>query len=319
MSLKIKPLSERFGAEISGVDISKPLDEAVQDEIRKAQDQWGITVWRNTGLDDASHVAFSRIFGLVELAPRHKGKPSRFSEPELFDASNVDAEGNIIDNELRRLINAGNRLWHADSSYMDVRSAQALLLCHSSPPVSAPTHFADCRSAYDDLPQSMKDKIEGLSARHCYFYSRMKAGYPTTEEELDAMPHATHPLVHLQPATGRKGLFLGNHARDIVGMERDEGRALIDELNAFITRDSNTIAVEYEAGDMSIWDNLTALHRAGEFDDTAYARDMRRTTIREPGFEAAEDHFTTMFNNSKRAAESTAQSTAQSTAENGVR
>jgi len=132
MPLTITPLSPRFGAEISGVDITRPLDAATQAAIRAAQDEWGVTVWRDTGLTDAGHVAFSRIFGHVELAPVHKGKPPRFAHPELFDASNIDAEGNIIDNELRRLINAGNRLWHIDSSYMKVRSAQALLLCHEA-------------------------------------------------------------------------------------------------------------------------------------------------------------------------------------------
>ncbi|GAA0267069.1 TauD/TfdA family dioxygenase [Alteraurantiacibacter aestuarii] len=303
MAITVTPISERFGAEISGVDISRPLDEATKAEIRAAQDKWGVTVWRQTGLDDASHVAFSRIFGHVELAPRHKGKPPRFSEPELFDASNVDADGNIIDNDLRRLINAGNRLWHIDSSYMEVRSAQALLLCHSAPPMPAPTWFADARSAWDDLPQSMKDRIEGLTARHCYFYSRMKAGYPTTEEELDAMPHAHQPVVLEHKASGRRTLYLGNHARDIIGLSREEGRALIDELNAWMTQDKYLISVDYQPGDMSIWDNLAGAHRAGEFDDTAWARDMRRTTVREAGVEAADDHFSTMFNNSKRKAE----------------
>lgn len=308
MAITITPLSERFGAEISGVDISRKLDEATQAEIRKAQDSWGVTVWRDTGLDDASHVAFSRIFGKVELAPRHKGKPSRFGEPELFDASNVDADGKIINNEMRRLINAGNRLWHIDSSYMDVRSAQALLLCHSSPPVSSPTYFADARSAFDDLPQAMKDRIAGLTARHCYFYSRMKAGYPTTEEELDAMPHAHQPVVLDHKASGRKAIYLGNHARDIVGTSREEGRALIEELNDWVTQDRYVIEVDYEPGDMSIWDNLCTYHRAGDFDDTAYARDMRRTTVREAGVEAPDDHFTTMFRSSKRAAEPELQS-----------
>ncbi|TIX48954.1 TauD/TfdA dioxygenase family protein [Alteraurantiacibacter aquimixticola] len=303
MPITVTPLSERFGAEISGVDITQPLDEATQAEIRAAQDKWGVTFWRNTGLDDASHVAFSRIFGKVELAPVHKGKAPRFSEPELFDASNVDAEGKIIDNPMRRFINAGNRLWHIDSSYMDVRSAQALLLCHSSPPVKAPTQFADARSAYDDLPQAMKDRIDGLQARHCYFYSRMKAGYPTTEEELDTMPHATQPVVLDHVASVRKSLYLGNHARDIVGMDREEGRALIEELNDWVTQDRYVIEVDYQPGDMSIWDNLCCYHRAGDFDDTAYARDMRRTTIREAGVEAADDHFTTMFAASKRKAE----------------
>ena len=307
MVLTVTPLSERFGAHISGVDVTRPLDEPTKAAIRGAQDRWGVTVWRQTGLDDASHVAFSRLFGHVELAPVHKGKPPRFAEPELFDASNVDADGRIIDNPMRRLINAGNRLWHIDSSYMQVRSAQALLLCHAAPPVHAPTFFADTRSAYDDLPQAMKRRIEGLTARHCYFYSRMKAGYPTTEEELDAMPHAHQPLVLDHKASGRRSLYLGNHARDIVGMDRDEARALIDELNAWTTQDRFVIEVGYEAGDMSIWDKLCTMHRAGEFDDTAYRRDMRRTTIREAGVEApAEDHFTTLFAASKRAAEADA-------------
>lgn len=305
MPLTITPLSPRFGAEISGVDITRPLDAATQAAIRAAQDEWGVTVWRDTGLTDAGHVAFSRIFGHVELAPVHKGKPPRFAHPELFDASNIDAEGRILDNPLRRLINAGNRLWHIDSSYMNVRSAQALLLCHEAPPpgISAPTLFADTRSAYDDLPQAMKDRLEGLQARHCYFYSRMKAGYPTTEEELDAMPHAVQPVVMEHKASGRRGLYLGAHARDIVGMSREEGRALIDKLNAHATQDKYVIAVEYRPGDMSIWDNLCTMHRAGDFDDTAYRRDMRRTTIREAGVQAADDHFTQMFAASRRAAE----------------
>lgn len=303
MAITVTPLSPRFGAEVSGIDLTRPLDATTKAAIRAVQDQWGVTVWRQTGLTDRSHVAFSRLFGQVELAPVHKGKLPRFSEPELFDASNIDAEGRIIDSPTRRLINAGNRLWHIDSSYMQVRSAQALLLCHEAPPVPAPTLFADTRSAYDDLPREMKDRIEGLTARHCYFYSRMKAGYPTTEGELDQMPHAHQPLVLEHKASGRRALYLGNHARDVVGMSREEGRALIDELNAWATQDRYVIAVNYQAGDMSIWDNLCVMHRAADFDDTAHRRDMRRTTIREAGAVAADDHFTQMFAQSQRVAE----------------
>jgi alpha-ketoglutarate-dependent 2,4-dichlorophenoxyacetate dioxygenase len=296
MSIAVKPLSERFGAEISGVDISKPLDEAVKAEIREAQDTWGVTVWRNTGLDDAGHVAFSRIFGQVELAPRHPGKPSRMPEPELFDASNLDIEGKITDNPSIRLGAAGNRLWHSDSSFMDVRAAQALLLCHEAPPHGGPTWFADTRSAYDDLPQEMKDRLEGLEATHSYFWSRRRAGYPYTEEEVDTKPHATHPVVHTHRGSGRKAIFVGAHTRDIIGMERDEGRALIDELIAWCTQDRYTLAVHYKPGDMSIWDNLCTLHRGGEFDDTEFRRDMRRTTVRDPDApDAPLNHYTRMF------------------------
>ncbi|MBO9498177.1 MAG: TauD/TfdA family dioxygenase [Novosphingobium sp.] len=281
MAIEVKPILERFGAEVSGVDISRPLDAATAQEIVAIQNRWGVTVWRDTGLDDASHVAFTRIFGDVIHAPPLKDGP-RFSQPELFDASNIDRQGNIVDDEKRRITNRGNRLWHIDSSFMEVRAAQSLLLCHEAPPHSAPTWFADARSAYDDLPAPMKDRIEGLEARHCYFWSRRKAGYPYTEEEIDAFQHATHPLVHVHRGSGRKMLYIGAHARDIVGMDRDEGRELLDELTAWVTQPQYTFSTDYRAGDMTIWDNLACLHRAGDFDETLYRRDMRRTTIRDP-------------------------------------
>ena len=188
MALTVKPILPRFGAEVSGVDITKPLDEATQREIIAVQDQYGVTVWRDTGLTDESHVAFSRIFGHLELAPRPPGKPARFEHQELFDAGNLDAEGNIITNEMIRLHKKGDRLWHTDSSFMAMRSAYSLLLCHEAPPVDGETWFADTRSAYDDLPQAMKDRIEGLVAEHSIWWSRKMAGYPFTEEEIDARP-----------------------------------------------------------------------------------------------------------------------------------
>ena len=142
----------------------------------------------------------------------------------------------------------------------------------------------------------MKDRLEGLEATHSYFWSRRRAGYPYTEAEVDAKPQATHPLVHVHAGSGRKALFVGAHTRDIVGMERTEGRALIDELIAWCTQPQYIFAVFYKPGDMTIWDNLCSLHRGGEYDDTLHRRDMRRTTVRDPQAPDAElDHFTKMF------------------------
>lgn len=296
MSIKVEPILPGFGAEVSGVDITQPLDEATRRRIVDIQDEWGVTVWRDTGLDDAGQVAFSRIFGHVELAPRHRHRPSRMSEPELFDASNLDAEGNIVDDESVRIAAKGNRLWHSDSSFMDVRSAQSLLLCHEAPPHGGPTWFADTRSAYDHLPQAMKDRLEGLEATHSYFWSRRRAGYPYTEEEIDRLPIARHPVVHVHHGSGRKALFVGAHTRDIVGMEREEGRRLIDELIEWCTQPQYVVSVHYKPGDMTIWDNLCTLHRGGEYDDTLHRRDMRRTTLRDPQAPATDpEHFTRLF------------------------
>ena len=122
MALTVTPILPKFGAEISGVDISKPLDDATASAIVDAQNRWGIIVFRDTGLNDETHVAFSRIFGHLELAPRPPGRPARYEHQELFDAGNLDPEGNIITNEMIRLHKKGDRLWHTDSSFMPMRS-----------------------------------------------------------------------------------------------------------------------------------------------------------------------------------------------------
>lgn len=303
MSLKIQPILPRFGAEVSGVDITRPLDESMRRAIIDTQNTYGVTVWRQTGLDDETHIAFSRIFGHVELAPAVPGRISRHKHRELFDASNLDAEGNIIRDEMIRLHKLGDRLWHTDSSFMQLRSAQSLLLCHEAPPVGGQTWFADTRSAYEDLPHSMQRRIQGLRVRHSLWWSRRSAGYPLSEEEIDQKPHAEHPLVHLHKGSGRWALYVAAHARDIVGMPREEGRALLRELTEFATQPQYVFSISYRPGDMVIWDNLCSMHRGGDYDERNHRRDMRRTTVREaPAPAQADDPFTEMFVASGRTA-----------------
>ena len=307
MALTAMPILPRFGAEVSGVDITKPLDEATQREILHVQDQWGVTIWRDTGLDDESHIAFSRIFGHLELAPMASGRPTRHKHQEIFDASNLDHEGKIISNDMIRLHKKGDRLWHTDSSFMPMRSAYSLLLCHEAPPVDGETWFADTRSAYDDLPQAMKDNIETLTAEHSIWWSRKMAGYPFTEEEIESRPSARHPLVHVHAGSGRKALYVAAHAKDIVGMPKDEGRALLKELIEFATQPQYVFKVRYQPGDMVIWDNLCSMHRGGDFDELNHRRDMRRTTVREGAPpEQPDDPFGELFQASGRTAYTTA-------------
>jgi len=296
MNLTVNPILRSFGAEVSGVDIRAPLDEKTRAAIIEIQNTYGVTVWRDTGLNDETHIAFSRIFGHIELAPRIAGRPYRHAHRELFDASNLDADGRIIQDELVRLHKRGDRLWHTDSSFMELRSAQSLLLCHEAPPEGGETWFADTRTAYEDLPRAMQDRLEGLQARHSLWWSRSRAGFPLTEEEIDARPHAIHPLVHVHRGSGRKALYIAAHARDIVGMPREEGRALLRELIEFTTQPQYVFNVAYRPGDMVIWDNLCSMHRGGDFDELKHRRDMRRTTVREAAAPVSpDDPFTELF------------------------
>ncbi len=301
MALTIKQLHPTFGAEVSGIDIARPLAEPEQREVIGAMDRYGVCVYRNTGLDDASHVAFSRIFGHLELAPARPGGKPRFAHRELFDAGNLTEDGTILQDENLRLHKKGDRLWHTDSSFMPMRSAYSLLLAHEVPKAGGETWFADTRTAYDDLPDAMKARIADLQVVHSLWWSRRMAGFPLSEEEIDARPSAVQPLVLPHKGSGRTALFIAAHARDVVGMERAEGRALLAELLAHASQPKYTMAVSWHPGDLVIWDNLATMHRGGDFDEANDRRDMRRTTVRENGYaDAPDDPFGDMFRASGR-------------------
>ena len=284
MALKFAPMGPEFCAEVSGVDFSRPIDEPTLAGILAGMDRYGVCVYRNTGLDDERHIAFSRLLGKLEHAPKLFGKNvTRFEHPELFDAGNLDAGGNILVDERRRLYNKGNALWHTDSSFNPHRSSYSLLLAHEVPPSGGDTHFADMRAAYDALPAEMKAKIEDLVAEHWLWHSRMLAGYPEpSQAEREAKPPARHRLVQVHPGSKRKTLYIAKHASHIVGWPVEEGRRLIGELIDFATQPQFVRVVAWkQRGDLVIWDNRCTMHRATPFEDTRYRRDMRRTTVLE--------------------------------------
>jgi alpha-ketoglutarate-dependent 2,4-dichlorophenoxyacetate dioxygenase len=282
--LSMTPTGPSFLAEVKGVDFSRPVDASTLREIIHAMDTCAVCVFRATGLTDESHIAFSYQLGKLELAPSLFGKNiKRFKHRELFDAGNLDASGQILVDERRRLYNKGNALWHTDSSFNPHRSAYSLLLAHEVPPTGGDTEFADMRAAYEALPASVKERIENLTAEHWLWHSRMLAGYPEpTEEERLAKPPAHHKLVQVHPGSGRKTLYIAAHASHIVGWPIEEGRKLIRDLIEFATQPQFVRAVAWQQpGDLVIWDNRCTMHRATAFEDTRYRRDMRRTTVLE--------------------------------------
>jgi alpha-ketoglutarate-dependent 2,4-dichlorophenoxyacetate dioxygenase len=151
------------------------------------------------------------------------------------------------------------------------------------PPIGGDTQFADMRAAYDALPVSMKERIEGVIAEHWLWHSRMLAGYPEpTEEERKMKPPAQHKLVQVHPGSGRKTLYIAKHASHIVGWPVEEGRRLLTEIIEFATQPQFVRAVSWkQAGDLVIWDNRCTMHRATPFEHTRYRRDLRRTPVLE--------------------------------------
>jgi alpha-ketoglutarate-dependent 2,4-dichlorophenoxyacetate dioxygenase len=294
MNIEITPLHPVFAAEIRGLDFGAPAEHMPIAEIKAAIDRYGVLIFRNDRLPtDEEHVAFSRMFGPIELGQTFKIQGEvrrRVPNPLLVDAGNMDADGNILKPDARRMMfRRGDRLWHADMTFMPNRATYSLLLGHEIPPAGGNTEFCDMRYAYDRLPADLRAMLDGLTAAHSIWYSRSLAGFPEpTREELESRPPAFHKMVHAHPATGRKSLYLAAHASHVVDWPEQLGRGLIETLMTFATQPDAVYSHRWRTGDLVMWDNLSTMHRATEFEDTKYRRDVRRTTCRERPVEAEE-------------------------------
>lgn len=278
--MEIAEITPGFGARITGLDLSGPLAPEVEADLVEAIHRYGVLVFPQTGLDDAGHVFFSRVFGNLWTTPASATAQPRFAYPHLFDAGNLTADGQINPDEMARARRAGDRLWHTDSSFTRDRTTYSLLLAHEVPSAGGDTLFADMRGAYDALPPATQDRIEGLQVVHNWWHSRRKAGFPISDEEVEArQPQAVHPLVHTHALSGRKSLYIAAHARSVVGMDRAEGEALLARLIDHATQDRFTFAHQWAKGDLVIWDNFSTMHRGNDYDDVHERRDMRRTTV----------------------------------------
>lgn len=285
MTLDIRPICPGFCAEIAGYDFATPPERAPVEEIRAAIDAYGVLVFRGAGIPtDEQHIAFSKLFGPIEQGNIIKVTGvvrRRVRHLELVDVGNLDADGEIFPPDHRRMLfRKGDRLWHADMSFMDNRATYSMLVGHEVPPVGGDTEFADTRAAYAELPAELRRMIDGLEAEHSIWHSRQLAGFPEpTAEELASRPPVRHPVVHER--AGRRSIYLASHASQIVGWPVELGRGLINELIKFATQPKFVYRHQWRLGDLVMWDNLSTLHRGTDFEDWKYRRDMRRTTCRE--------------------------------------
>ncbi|MBL8551316.1 MAG: TauD/TfdA family dioxygenase [Hyphomonadaceae bacterium] len=288
--MEIARLHPLFAAELIGADLAQPPDSALVSLVEEAMAEHAVLVIRGQAhIGDDEHIRFSRAFGPLELPSRGGGGgPAKRFREELFDASNLDANGDILAPDARARQRAKrNEIFHTDSSFHDMPTKWSLLLGHVVTSGGGETEFADCRAAYEALPQTMRDRIAGLVAEHNILISRSRAGYKGDEPLKDAIAPVRHALVR-RSASGRPTLYLGAHADHIVGMDIDEGRALLQELVEFATQPQFVYRHEWSKGDLVIWDNRCTLHRAAPFAGTlTLKRDLRRTTINEYGEERA--------------------------------
>jgi alpha-ketoglutarate-dependent 2,4-dichlorophenoxyacetate dioxygenase len=283
MAIDLAPLHPTLGAEVRGVDLTRPVMPEVFAEIDAAFNRYGILVFPEQPVTDEQQLSFSRLFGPLEVNPNYAGAKMRL-RPDVADISNLDAEGRVLARDDRRnLFNIGNQLWHTDSSFKRIPAKCSLLsareLPSSGPMGGGETEFADLRAAWDALFDARKRKLQGLVVEHSIFRSRSQIGFANFNDEIfKELPPVPQALVRHHPASGRTSLYLASHASHVIGWPVEEGRALIEELIAFATEPQFVYQHRWTVGDLVIWDNRCTMHRGRPYDDTQ-RRVLHRTTV----------------------------------------
>jgi alpha-ketoglutarate-dependent 2,4-dichlorophenoxyacetate dioxygenase len=281
MSLQLKPLHRVFVAEASGLDLTQPLADADVRAINAAMNEYAVLVWRGQPLTAQQQVDFARSFGPLDIGLKRVFKrPERLPDERLIDISNVDAQGNVAKRDSQKnLSNFANQLWHSDSSFMNPRAAYSMLHCVIKPSWGGNTEFADLRHAYDTLDERTRADIQGLEAEHYALHTRLLLGDEAyTDDQKQEIPPAVWPLADTHPGSGRKVLFVGVHARRILGWPTAEGRMFLHDLLEHATQRERVYVHEWAPGDLVIWDNRSTLHRGRRY-DVSERRELRRTTI----------------------------------------
>jgi alpha-ketoglutarate-dependent 2,4-dichlorophenoxyacetate dioxygenase len=281
MAIRVTPLHPHIGAELSGVDLREPLSPETFAEIETALNRHAVLVFPDQKLSDEQQIAFSLLFGPLEVNPNYAGEKQRLADRQIADISNVNAEGRIQSpDDRRRMFNLGNQLWHTDSSFKYVPAKCSLLSAREIPPSGGETEFADLRAAWDALPPERQAELEGLIAEHSIFRSRSLIGFADFNDDIyKQLPPVPQVVVRRHPGSGRKTLYLASHASHVIGRPVEEGRRLIEALIAFATQPHFVYQHRWRIGDLVIWDNRCTMHRGRPYDAATHRRVLHRTTV----------------------------------------
>jgi taurine dioxygenase len=273
--LDIRPLAATLGAEIAGVNLAKGVDDELFREIYAAFLRYQVLLFGEQDLPPGRQVEFARRFGEVQIHVMDQYHADGF--PELYRLSNLDESGNPTGRHPDR----GTLAWHTDGSWRSRTGQATILYAEIVPEQGGETYFCGMYGAYERLSPEWKARLAGLRAVHNLDFSRRRrhGEDPMTDAQRREVPPVDHPIVRTHPETGRKCLFLGDHAEYIVGMGYQEGRALIERLNAMAVHPDLTYEHRWSPGQLIVWDNRCVMHRATDYDPATQRRVIRRCTV----------------------------------------
>ncbi len=253
--IQVTPLAGALGAEISGVELGKPLGNQLFQEVHDALIENQVIFFRGQDIDPDQHIAFARQFGSLQVHPL---VPHLDDHPEIL----------ILESKEENRYSAN--VWHSDVTFSEEPPLGSVLLAREVPDHGGDTMWADMYAAYDALSPAMKRYLEGMTAIHRAEGARFEITHDTDEtragqvrEEKKVLPPAEHPIVRTHPETGRKALFVNAiFTQRIRGVARAESRAILEYLYGHIATPEFTCRFRWEKHSVAFWDNRCTQHYA---------------------------------------------------------
>ena len=261
----LEPLSPTVGAEIGGVDLGRPLDDATLAELRRALLEYKVIFFRDQDITTEEHLAFARRFGELEV---HPFAPHKDGYPEVLLLEKNDQVGGY------------ENVWHSDVTWRLQPSLGSVLRALEVPQVGGDTLFCDMYAAYDGLDDDVRASLEGLRAVHDFTYTFGRLlDADTLAKRQKEFPPAFHPVVRTHPETGRKALYVNAaFTSHLEGRSRAESRELLDRLYRQATVPEYQCRFRWRPGSIAFWDNRAVQHYAAS-DYWPQRRVMERVTI----------------------------------------
>lgn len=272
--MKAVPLNAALGARIEGLDRADATKPEVGAFLNKALGERLLVVVPGTPMSASEMRDFSTAFGTPRAQLLRYKRNDAVPEVSTM-VSTIMGDGTTDKTAIRA------EDWHTDDSYMAVPAKATLLHAMEIPSHGGRTWFCNMHTVYEALPEATRRRIDGRRAMHAYDTARARnRPSPRTPQEIAETPDIEHPLVRTHPDTGRKALYLNFNRLDrIVGMERDESDALLDELAAEARKPQHHFAHEWTVGDCVIWDNRATMHRVDVDYPVGERRIMQRVLI----------------------------------------
>lgn len=247
--LVIRPLQPTIGAEVEGVDLSKPLTQEQREAIRAAVLKYKVIFFRDQPLTDEQHAAFAGQFGPLYTHPttRHDAQ----HKPVHAIAANDARE---YGERYTRLLNSGDA-YHTDTSWRLVPTWGAVLRDITIPDVGGDTVWVDANLAYEGLSDEIKQRLEGLHVTHNFLSALQAVGHE--------YPIVAHPIVRTHRETGQKILWVNfSQKPQILGLELAESQELLDEILRQYKRLEFQVRFSWRKNSVAFWDNRAAVHYA---------------------------------------------------------